>query len=63
MVCGNRQRGSFDAKETYSAVAYLTSMRTFFAYVAAEDLDYKTVDFNTAFLEALVPEGTKVYVE
>ena len=63
MVYRNCQPGEIAAKDKYSAVAYLSSMRTFFAYIAVEDLKCETVNFDTAFLQALVPKGTKVYVE
>ncbi|MBE3046303.1 hypothetical protein IMZ48_27955 [Candidatus Bathyarchaeota archaeon] len=63
VVCGNYQTGYWEPRDKFAAVAHLTSMRVFFAYVAAEDLECQTFDFDTAFLEADVPAGRDIYVQ
>ena len=63
MVQGNRQLGEWDAQDVYSAIAHMTTIRLFFAWVAAHDLECECVDFDTAFLNAMVPADTTVYIE
>lgn len=44
-------------------MAHGSSVRTFFAWVAIQDLECESSDFNTAFLKARIPSGQRFYVQ
>lgn len=64
VACGNKeQEDSWNIEDVYAAVANGTSLRIFLVYMAIHDLECQQFDFNTAFLNAPIPEGKRYYVE
>jgi hypothetical protein len=64
VACGNKeQEYSWNIEDVYAAVANSTSLRIFLVYMAVHNLDCQQFDFNTAFLNAPIPEGKRYYVE
>ena len=62
VVCGNGEEPDSTA-DLYAAVIHLTTLRVILAIVAINDLECETFDMIAAFLNAIVPEGTEVFVE
>lgn len=64
VICGNQQE--FDETQRYllySAVVCATSVRTFLAFVATEDMECEQFDIVAAYLNAHLPDDTKpIYV-
>ena len=64
VVCGNFEHNKWDLQDIYAAVANSVSVRLFLCIMAINDFECEQYDFNTAFLNALIPEdGKKYYVE
>ncbi len=63
VVCGNFENGDHSPHEVFSAVPYASSIRIFFNMVATLDLHCHQFDIVGAFLNAVVPKDTEVYVQ
>ena len=63
VACGNYEQGSLDTEDVYAAVANAASVKLFLAIMAVMNLECHQFDFNTAFLNALIPDGKKYFVE
>lgn len=63
VVCGNFDKDSWNSQDVYAAVVNSVSVRTFFALLAAQDLEYMQFDFVTAFLNAIILAGIDYFVE
>lgn len=63
VACGNFEQGSWDIEDVYAAVANAASVKIFLAIMAVLDLECHQFDFNTAFLNALIPPEKRYYVE
>ena len=59
VACGNYEQGSWDTEDVYAAVANAASVKLFLAIMAVMNLKCHQFDFNTAFLNALIPDGKK----
>ena len=62
VVCGNFKNGDYSPYEVFSAVLYILSICIFFNMVATLGLHCYQFDIVGAFLNAVVPKDTEVYV-
>jgi hypothetical protein len=50
-------------QDVYTTVASLVLVKTFMALTAVKDLKCHQLDFKTAFLNTIIPDTAKYYVE
>lgn len=63
VVCGNYEQDNWAVQDIYAAVAHSVSVRLFLAIMALNNYECYQFDFDTAFLNAPIPDNTQYYVE
>lgn len=62
VVLGNHQREGIDYNETFSPTVNIKSIKLLLALAAQEDLEIQQIDFDTAFLNAVLKEDIYIRV-
>jgi hypothetical protein len=63
VVCGNYEEDSWAIQDTYTAVTNVTSLRVFITMAVIKNLEILQFNFNTAYLNVMIPLGINIYIE